>query len=60
MDSDPELKVNILESDKNSKHLLILPFFDVLPGCRDIDCPISVIINWVPKFQKCTTILVEC
>jgi hypothetical protein len=28
---DPGPKVNNLESDRNSKHILILPFLDVTP-----------------------------
>ncbi len=35
MASNPEPTVNNLESDKNFKHFLLLPFFDVMPGCRD-------------------------
>jgi hypothetical protein len=49
--SDPEQKVNNLESDDNSKHFLLLPFFDVVPGCRDIDCPFSVTFNWASTFE---------
>jgi hypothetical protein len=41
---DPGPKVDNLESDRNSKHVLLLPFFDVTSGCRDIDSPFSVIL----------------
>jgi hypothetical protein len=42
--SDRRLRVKKNISDSVSKHFLLLQIFDMMSGCRDIDCPKSVIL----------------